>query len=117
MDVGFQNMMVKTSYMRIGYFLISYQDIKNHNVILKQVKKDPWKKVKQEDVLLEGCMTLKIGIKRNQDGCWKVSGVGIQHFEENNISREIDKKKFQAMLHSSNSATASNRVDEDASVN
>ena len=62
-------------------------------------------------------MTLKIGIKRNQDGCWKVSGACIQPSEENNMSREIDKKKFNAMLHSSSSATARNKVDEDESVN
>ena len=52
-----------------GSINMKNQDINNQNVILKQVKQDPWKKVKQEDVLLEGRMTLKIGIKRNQDGC------------------------------------------------
>ena len=62
-------------------------------------------------------MTLKIGIKRNKDGCWKVSGAGIQPSKANNMSREIDKQKFNSMLHSSNSATASNRVYEDSSVN
>ena len=46
-----------------------------------------------------------------------MSGVGIQPSEANNISREIDKHKFNSMLHSSTSATASNIVDEDASVN
>ena len=100
-----------------GSINMKNQDIKNQNVILKQVKQDPWKKVKQKDFLLEGCMTSKIGIKRNQDGCWKVSGVGIQPSEANNMSREIDKQKFNAILHSNSSAIASNRVDEDASVN
>ena len=51
------------------------------------MEQDPWKKVKQEDVLLEGRMTLKIGIKRNQDGCLKVSGAGIQPSEAKNMSR------------------------------
>ena len=74
-------------------------------------------KGKHEDVLLEGHMTLKIGIKRNQYGCWKVSGVGIQPSEENNMSREIDKQKLNSMIHSSSNATASNSVDEDANVN
>lgn len=100
-----------------GSINMKSQDIKNQNVILKQVKQDPWKKVKQEDVLSEGHMTLKIGIKRNQDGSWKVSGADIQPSEANNMSKEIGKQKFKAMLHSSSSATASNRVDEDASVN
>ena len=46
-----------------------------------------------------------------------MSGASIQPSESNIMSREIDKQKFNAMLHSSCSATASNRVDEDASVN
>ena len=100
-----------------GSINMKNQDIKNQNVILKQVKQDPWEKVKQEDVLIEWCMTLKIGIKRNKDGFQKVSGIGIQPSEANNMSRAINKHKFNAMLHSSNSATASNKVDEDASVN
>jgi hypothetical protein len=90
-----------------GSINMKNQDVKNQKVSLKQVK--------QEDVLSEGRMTLKIGIKRNQDGSWKVSGADIQPSEANNMSREIDKEKFK--LHSSSSATASNRVDEDASVN
>ena len=40
-----------------GSINMKNQDIKNQNVILKQVKQNPWKKVKQEDVLLEGHMT------------------------------------------------------------
>ena len=46
-----------------------------------------------------------------------MSGIGIQPSEANNMSREIDKKKFNSMLHSSSSATTRNNVDEDASVN
>ena len=46
-----------------------------------------------------------------------MSGVGIQPSEANNMYREIDKHKFNAMLHSSNIETARNNADEDASVN
>ena len=46
-----------------------------------------------------------------------MSGVGIQPSKANNMSREIDKQKFNSMLHSSNTATSSNRFDEDASLN
>ena len=46
-----------------------------------------------------------------------MSGIGIQPSEANNMSREIDKQKFNSMLHSSSSATTRNNVDEDASVN
>lgn len=99
-----------------GSINMKSQDIKNQKVFLKQVKQeDPWKKEKQEDVLSERHMKLKIGIKRNQDSSWKVSGADIQPSEAKNMSREIYKQKFK--LHSSSSATASNRVDEDASVN
>ena len=46
-----------------------------------------------------------------------MSGASIQPSESNIMSREIDKQKFNAMLHSSSSVVSSNIVNEDASVN
>eukprot|EP01018_Ginkgo_biloba_P022238 Gb_39019 [translate_table: standard] len=74
------------------------------------------KQVKQEGIS-EGHTSLKLGMKRNRDGYWEVSGVkDMPSSSANNLSGKNEKMNLKIMPASS-SATANNRDDEDPSVN
>ncbi|XP_057852008.1 E3 SUMO-protein ligase SIZ1 isoform X1 [Cryptomeria japonica] len=73
-------------------------------------------KVKIEKEGTSGHMSLKIGIKRNHDGCWQVSGAKDMLSSGVNGSGKRGKLN-QKVVPASSSATSTNRDDEDPSVN
>eukprot|EP01018_Ginkgo_biloba_P026241 Gb_39446 [translate_table: standard] len=104
-----KNKILEQWHLPDGSIDMKNQDVKSHQVIPK--------KVKQEGGVSEDRVTLNIGIKRNWHYKWEVSGTkNIQSSGANNMSCVNDKQKLEIMPHNS-SATASNRLDEDESVN
>uniref|UniRef100_A0A0C9S7J0 TSA: Wollemia nobilis Ref_Wollemi_Transcript_13454_3911 transcribed RNA sequence n=1 Tax=Wollemia nobilis TaxID=56998 RepID=A0A0C9S7J0_9CONI len=87
------------------------------NVGVSQQQELPIKVKREVEGISGGPTSLKIGIKRNRDGCWEVSGAkDILSSGMNNLSGKHGKQNLK-VVPASSSATATNRDDEDPSVN